>query len=309
MDATGAFYFRIRQGPRVNSPCWDLAFSPFWTRLANTTEVDDRVAGRVFADRPDDSTSSQVHVYYVLARDSVDRRSDVDGSIARALDAGNRWLMANGGKSIRYDTFQGNVDVTFVRLDQTEAELWMEPDDPTKKCRLRPCPFLPTIVSLLRSRGLAPTSDISVVLYGGQTTPASRPEWPGCGYAGGRERALVYPLGQISVLTGQQECMGPESVATSPQSFNALGLSVIHEIFHVLGAVGASPGSDSNGSFAGHIANDPTDLMGGSVGVVRLDPGRDDYWGHGRSDIVDVSKSVFLSPSDPNSVFPPGWSD
>jgi hypothetical protein len=118
----------------------------------------------------------------------------------------------------------------------------------------------------------------------------------------------LYPLGQISVFSGQQECMGPESLATSPQSFNALGLSIIHEIFHVLGAVGASPNSDSNGSFAGHIVNDPTDLMGGSVGVVRLDPGRDDYWGHGRSDIVDVSKSVFLTPTDPNAVFPPGWS-
>ena len=308
MDVNGAFYFKIRQGPRANDPCWDLAFSPFWTRLANTTEVDDRVAGRAFVDRPDDTTLPQVHVYYVLARDSVDRRSDVNGSIARALDAGNKWLLANGGKSVRYDTFQGGIDVTFVRLDQTEAQLWMEPDDPTKKCRQRPCPFLPTVVSLLRSKGLAPSTDISVILYGGQTTPASRPEWPGCGYAGGRERALLYPLGQISVFSGQQECMGPESLATSPQSFNALGLSIIHEIFHVLGAVGASPNSDSNGSFAGHIVNDPTDLMGGSVGVVRLDPGRDDYWGHGRSDIVDVSKSVFLTPTDPNAVFPPGWS-
>ena len=307
LDQGGRFYFKIRQGARAGNPCWDLAFSPFWVRLDNAVSTNDAVAGRAFADRPDDSPLPQVHVYYVLAKDSPDGRFDVDGSIHRSLDSANRWLFANGGKRIRYDTFRDEIDVTFVRLDQTEAQLWMDPADPATKCRLRPCPFLPTIVSQLRARGLAPTDDISVILYGGQTTPASRPEWPGCGYAGGRERALVYPINQIDVLRGDIGCMGPDSIAGVPQSQNTLGLSVIHEIFHVLGAVGASPNSDSDGTFGGHIRNDQSDLMGGSQGIVRLDPGRDDYWGHGRAGTVDVSKSVFLSPSDGDATFPPGW--
>lgn len=307
MDQNGRFYFKIRQGPRAGNACWDLAYSPFWVRLDNAVPTNDLIPGRAFTDRPDDSSLPQAHVYYVLAKDSPDRRFDIDGSIAKSLDSGNRWLAANGGKSIRYDTFQGTIDVTFVRLEQTEAELWMEPSDPTTKCRRQPCPFLPTIVSLLRARGLASTTDVSVILYGGQTTPASRPEWPGCGYAGGREKALLYPINQVGMMSGRTECMGPDTIATVPQSQNTLGLSVIHEIFHVLGAVGGSPNSDSDGSFAGHIRNDPTDLMGGSVGVVRLDPGRDDYWGHGRAGVVDVSKSVFVTPSDPDAVYPPGW--
>lgn len=307
MDADGRFYFKIRQGSRVGSPCWDLAYSPFWVRLWNSVATNDVIPGRAFVDRPDDSNLPQVHVYYVLAKDSPDERFDVNGAIAKSLDSANRWLAANGGKSVRYDTFQGALDVTFVRLDQTEAELWMDPNDQSTKCRSKPCPFLPTVVDQLRARGLAPTTDVSVILYGGQTSPASRPEWPGCGYAGGREKALVYPINQVGMISGRAECMGPDSIATVPQSQNTLGLSVIHEIFHVLGAVGASPNSDSDGSFGGHIRNDPTDLMGGSVGVVRLDPGRDDYWGHGRSGVVDVSKSVFLTPSDPDAVYPPGW--
>lgn len=307
MDQDGRFYFKIRQGARAGNACWDLAFSPFWVRLRNAIATNDAVAGRAFTDRPDESSLPQVHVYYVLAKDSPDERVDVNGAIHASLDSGNRWLQANGGKSIRYDTFQGRIDVTFVRLEQTEAQLWMEPGDPTTKCRGVPCPFMPIVVSHLRARGLAPTGDISVVLYGGQTTPASRPEWPGCGYAGGMERAVVYPIGQISMVTGRTECMGPDTIATVPQSGNTLGLSVIHEIFHVLGAVGASPNSDSDGSHGGHIRNDSTDLMGGSTGTVRLDPGRDDYWGHGRPGVVDVSKSVFLAPSEPDAVFPPGW--
>ena len=60
-------------------------------------------------------------------------------------------------------------------------------------------------------------------------------------------------------------------------------------------------------AFGGHIRNDQSDLMGGSQGIVRLDPGRDDHWGHGRAGTVDVSKSVFLSPSNGDATFPPGW--
>lgn len=307
LDQGGRFYFKIRQGARAGNPCWDLVFSPFWSRLWNAVPANDSVAGRALADRPDDSALPQVHVYYVLAKDSPDERYDVNGAIHASLDSANQWLFVNGGKRVRYDTFEGRIDVTFVRLEQTEAQLWMDPSDPTVKCRLQPCPFMPTIVSQLRARGLAPTSDISVVLYGGQTTPASRPEWPWCGYAGGRERAVVYPINQVDVLTGEVGCMGPDTIASVPQSQNTLGLSVIHEILHVLGAVGASPNSDSDGSYGGHIGNDPFDLMGGSRGIVRLDPGRDDYWGHGRAGGVDASKSVFMVPTDADAVFPSGW--
>ena len=78
----------------------------------------------------------------------------------------------------------------------------------------------------------------------------------------------------------------------------------LHEIFHVLGAVGASPNSDGN---YGHIKNDPTDLMGGSQGTVRLDPGNNDYWRHGQSNYVDLYNSAFMEPAEPNAVMPAGW--
>jgi hypothetical protein len=75
-------------------------------------------------------------------------------------------------------------------------------------------------------------------------------------------------------------------------------------MFHVFGAVGASPNSDGN---YGHIKNDPTDLMGGSQGTVRLDPGNDDYWRHGQSKYVDLYNSAFMEPAEPNAVMPVGW--
>jgi hypothetical protein len=47
--------------------------------------------------------------------------------------------------------------------------------------------------------------------------------------------------------------------------------------------------------------------MGGSQGTVRLDPGNDDYWRHGKSNIVDLYNSAFMDPAEPNAVMPVGW--
>jgi len=49
------------------------------------------------------------------------------------------------------------------------------------------------------------------------------------------------------------------------------------------------------------------DLMGGSQGTVRLDPGNDDYWRHGQSKYVDLYNSAFMEPAEPNALMPAGW--
>jgi len=304
MDEGRKFYLRIANGDRVGSPCWDLAYSPFWMRMGSQTGQSDQVDGRVFTDQPDDSTDPQVKAYFVLGADSVDDRFDVDGSIAKQLDTANEWLFANGGKRLRWDTYKGKIDVTFVRLASTEAQLWMDPEKPGHKCRARPCPFLPTILQMLRAAGHAPTNKISAIFYGGQTTFASRADWPSCGYAG-HDRAAIMHISQVGPMTGRFECLMGNTLATIPNSPNTLGIVALHEVFHVLGAVGVSPNSD--GPY-GHIGNDKSDLMGGSQGDrVRLDPGNDDYWNHGRSGFVDLYRSAFMQPHEPDAVMPVGW--
>jgi hypothetical protein len=62
-DQDGRFYFKIVQSPRVVSPCWDLAYSPFWMRMRNVSASNDAFAGRTFVDCPDESTLPQVRVY------------------------------------------------------------------------------------------------------------------------------------------------------------------------------------------------------------------------------------------------------
>ena len=214
----------------------------------------------------------------------------------------NEWLFTKGGKRLRFDTYRGELDVTFVRLDETEGQLWMEPSDKNSKCGQSPCPTLDTLRSLLKGKGFDAPNKAYLIYFGGATIPSSRPFWQSCGYSG-HDHFAIMQVGLIDLMSGQPSCF--EATKTSvPESKNTSGLATFHEIFHILGAVGASPNSDGK---YGHIKNDPTDLMGGSNGIVRLDPGNDDYWRHGNIGVVDLFQSAFMEPREPNAVMPEGW--
>lgn len=302
MDGDHNLYFKIRSGPRANNVCADLAYSPFWTQLDNGDQKQDASAGRNFVDQPDDTNAPQIHVYYVLPKDVKDRRFDVDGTFSDIIFSTNEWLFAKGGKRLRFDTRNGKLDVTFVRLDETEGQLWMEDRDANQKCSTSQCPNVDRLKALLVAKGFNAPQKGMLIYYGGATNPASRISSPWCGISGHDRAALVH-VGQVDLITGQYTCFS-RMKTTLPESGNTSGLASFHEVFHLLGAVGASPNSDGN---YGHIKNDRTDLMGGSEGVVKLDPGNNDYWRHGRSDIVDLYNSAFMEPPEPNAVMPAGW--
>ena len=307
MDEGRTLYLRITDAERAGNPCWDLAFSPYWMRMGSRTGQADSAAGRVTVDRSDDSPQPQVKAYYVLAADSVDERLDVGGEIAKQITASNEWLFTNGGKRLRWDTYKGEIDVQFVRLKQTEAELWMEPTNPKKKCRFQQCPSLETLVLAMQAQGLSTKSKITAVFYGGQRTFASHPEvdacaWGGWGKAG---HVAMYLVADMDPMTGAPRCSSMSEYTKPTDATNTVGLAIIHEVFHALGAVAFS--GPPNGDGDGHIKGDPTDLMGGSQGIVRLDPGNDDYWRHGRPSFVDAYRSAFMDPPEPNAVLPPNW--
>jgi hypothetical protein len=79
---------------------------------------------RSTVDRPDDTTGSQVHVMYVLPVDGVDRRFDSDGTIAGAVRWARDWFVnqTGGARRVRFDTFLGEVDITFLRTNRSDAE-------------------------------------------------------------------------------------------------------------------------------------------------------------------------------------------
>jgi len=82
---------------------------------------------------------------------------------------------------------------------------------------------------------------------------------------------------------------------------------MLHEIMHTLGfaARGAPHHTQS-----GHVSENPTDLMYAGDAAWQpsaLDVGHDDYYLTGRTDILDLSRSVFLDPLPLDPTPPPGW--
>lgn len=297
LDPFRRFYFQIPPG-RAGSgdPCEDLIYSPYLTDWAHTDAHDDQVSGRSTVDRPDDIAGEQVRVLYVLPADAPDRRWDLDGRLHSAAASANEWLYANGGHTVRFDTAGGRLDVGFVRLAESEAQLWMRPDG-TKCPPDELCPHPRELLAILEGMGALTPDKIHVLMWGGQFMPASM-RHVGCGGAL-PGAAFLSPLIRNPV-TSWSRCLG-DYVVSVPDSQNANGLIMLHEIFHVLGAVDDNA-PDADGGH--HIGNDPTDLMGGSAGTVRLDPRRRNYWAHGRSDLNDVTRSPFLV-AEPSSMSPP----
>ncbi len=78
---------------------------------------------RATADRPDDYAGLQLHAIYATPSDGPDRAFDTSGGIENSIASFQSWLMGQtGGRALRFDTYQGSVDITFVRLPHTDAE-------------------------------------------------------------------------------------------------------------------------------------------------------------------------------------------
>jgi hypothetical protein len=75
---------------------------------------------------------------------------------------------------------------------------------------------------------------------------------------------------------------------------------MLHEILHTLGAV---PTCAPHHHRAGHVSDRTDDIMWAGTGAWQvpghLDPGRDDYYGHGRSDCFDLARSPYLTSNAP----------
>ena len=292
LDVARTNYFKISSGPYVGDRCRDIQYSPFWREMPQAEVIQRKPKNRSIADKPDETTEPRLKVYYVVPKDGIDRQLDL--SLNPMMTTANAWLKNQTGKQLRWDTYNGNLDVMFVRLSETEAELWQS-DDPTLGCWEIPCPSPRRLYGLLKSRGLVEDNEISVILYEGTQSPV-QPRPSGC-YAGDR------------YVVGYSMCLSqPYTTPLNAPSGGSLGIRIMHEVFHTLGAVGAgAPNGDYDG---GHINGNTNDIMaiGTRTGWV-VDPGRDDYWGHGRTDLVDISRSVFLDPRVVNAEFPRRWNE
>lgn len=223
---------------------------------------------RFTGNQPDDLSGPQVHAVYALPSDGEDMNLDRYGDIATSFEAIQNYLEDQLGYRLRLDTYGGELDVTFLRMPFTNQE-----GDGVGGSLVH---------RLLDEADAALGHDpdrMYAIYYGGRVTGL-------CGSAPvtGRGGAVyIHPEGCSNSRPG----MSPDEAST----YEAV---MVHELFHAFGAV---PQCARNVSDGAHVGDDPTDVM--YAGVDRgtrdqavIDTGRDDYFGHGRADCLDLADTA-----------------
>jgi hypothetical protein len=252
--------------------------------LAGDTAAAPSALPRATADRPDDVRGPQLHVVYAVPGDGDERGLDTSGAIESSVAAFQRWLAAEtGGATLRQDTFQGSLDVTFVRLPSSDAAI-----------SARGAFVRDELERLLRAGGHISADKLYAVYYDGTSTYA-------CG--GGAWPPTLPGVVAAMYLRGRPPGAPPcdaNALAAPGAPPGYLDYAMLHEILHTLGAV---PTCAPHHHLAGHVSDRPDDIMWAGAGAWtipgRLDPGRDDYYGHGRSDCFDLARSPYLTSTPP----------
>jgi hypothetical protein len=252
--------------------------------LAGSAPAAQEALPRATADRPDEVRGPQLHAVYAVPTDGVDRALDTSGAIESSVASFQRWLAAEtGGAMLRQDTFEGSLDVTFVQLPRTDAQI-----------ASRGAYVRDEIEALMRSAGLIAPDKLYAVYYDGSSTYS-------CG-GGAWPPALNGAVGAI-YLHGRPPGAPPcdsNSLAAPGAPPGYFDYAMLHELFHTLGAV---PTCAPHHHQAGHVSDRPDDIMWSGPAPWQipghLDPGRDDYYGHGRSDCLDLARSEYLTANPP----------
>jgi hypothetical protein len=265
---------------------------------------------RATVDRADSTTDYKVKFVYVLPSDGVDRALDTNGSICRSVQAQYHWFTSQttNGAALRYDLSGSTLDIQFVRLSKTDAQMrgtstaW----------------DVNTGIAYVRDRierelaGMGHLKDprkLYAVYYGGTS------DWS----CGGAAWPPVIP-GKVVALylnglpNGPVPCAS-NTVGGSSTTPGYIEFAMLHETVHGLGFLpDAAPEEHSSG----HAYDTARDLMyaprpGTSdpywdiySGAMVLDYGRNQYYGHGGPGL-DLARSAFLNPLPANAVAPPGW--
>ncbi len=235
-------------------------------------------------DRPDDTAERQVHVMYVVPRDGADRALDTNGTLKNSVSSFQRWLAAKTkGKALRFDTFNGSLDITFFRLSRTDSEI--ASNGPFVRDQLE---------SELKQAGRLTSPKIYAVYYDGRSTfSCGGGAWPPA--LPGTVAALY-----LNGLPDAPVSCSSNAFATAGAPPTYLEFAMLHEIFHTVGFV---PTCAPHHVRSGHVSDDPNDLMWAGDGNwapagwanVVLDSGHDDYYNAHVRGCLDFRKSPLLA--------------
>jgi hypothetical protein len=218
------------------------------------------VLPRSTTDRADDVTGPQIHALYVLPADGADRALDTNGTIEASFSNWQGWLRGQTfNNGLRLDTSGGALDVTFVRLGTTDAQL------ASRGLFLRDA-----LEEELRSKGLVRAGKVYAAYYDGSSTAAcGGGAWPP------RLPGAVAALYLRATYGPGATCYEPER---SRNGLQIMDFAILHEVLHTIGFV---PSCAPHHTRDGHVSDSPRDLMYAGDEPWRpavLDVGNDDYF-------------------------------
>ncbi len=238
-----------------------------------------RSNNRSHIDQLDETDDPQIHFLYVLPSDGMDRQLDIRGAIEISVNAFLKWLsVQTGGITLRTDTFNGSLDISFYRLTKNDTEMqsygaWLVTE----------------IEKELKVSGFNSTNKIYAVYYdGGSNYACGGAAWPPL--VPGQYVAMYL----LAKPTGYAVPCSVNNLTSSIDQMGYWEYAMLHDIFHALGAVSLNA---PHHVFNGHVSDSNKDLMysgSESWNPSILDYGSDDYYGHNKSNYVDIKKSSFL---------------
>ncbi len=251
---------------------------------------------RTIENRPDEVSGYQIQVMYVIPKDGKDEALDTNGKIANSVAAWQQWFVGQTkNQRLRLDTFNGALDIPFVRLSQTDSEI------KSTGAKVRDL-----IETELKTLGFNDPQKLYAVYYAGSSSVA-------CG-------GHAFPpkkIGNVAAVflqgTSQENrpCESNQFAANVNQPTH-LELEMIHRIVHGLGYAQPCATHYTQPKLPGHVSDSPKDLLYDGNEMWQpsiLDIGHDDYFKHNKPGCLDLAKSVFLDPTEANPVLPPGWSN
>ena len=277
LDFVTNYHLRVRSvggtgGNRMTSD-WSAA-------VAGTTDV--LALARNTRDRPDDFGGPQIHVVYAVAADGEDFELDTNGKIFEMLRSMQVYLAERIDKVFRIDTFEGIPDVSFVRLKR-----WNESDLMNLGLFHQGVQQTVPVVSAPRLRQAL-----------GEEIEVDPDKYYAVFYT--FDWGLDYITGQADVdgqLAGAY-ISSTEWARFDPYLQIVYEVTMIHEVFHLMGAVANCAPNQGRGA---HVVDHDLDIMSNSGAPhwewTYIDYGNDDYYGHGRSDCVDISTSPYFEPA------------
>lgn len=297
--ATATFTATLTETPTL-APTDAGTPTPTPTVTSTPREIPERDTDAEFSivDRPDDVEGYQLHFIYAIPSDGRDDLLDVNGEIALSAEAMNRWFESKTGTRLRYDTYNGELDITFMKF----------PDD-TETIDDVGIDVLYYIGNKIKtSYGFDYSNKLYVVHYDGLHTvyqgycgiASHPPEGPG-------QVALLMLRGYIPYW----DYVCPRQFTKTEDYTGFFEMTILHEVLHLMGIV---PECAPMNQF-GHVMDNPQDLMYYSYDgtysplYTYLDWRNNDYYNHDIPDCPDLADSVFLEPLPPNPQLPPVWEE